>query len=150
MFEVSIPAHHLMLVPGQASEAGYRGWSTCGIYPRQWLQPSVAAKLVQARGHNNHGHARCGGSISVGRYARPYRLPREGAGAWVLFAGLHCGHTHLIVGTCAYMCVVQVWMPYIKDTLRVDEGTVVIGHSAGADAALRYVTERCWDAVVSR
>lgn len=31
----------------------------------------------------------------------------------------------------------SVWIPFIVDTLKVDENTIVIGHSSGAEAAMR-------------
>lgn len=30
------------------------------------------------------------------------------------------------------------WLPYLKDTLKVDENTVLVGHSSGAIAAMKY------------
>lgn len=35
----------------------------------------------------------------------------------------------------------SVWLPYFKDILRCDENTIIIGHSSGAVAALRYAEE---------
>jgi predicted alpha/beta hydrolase family esterase len=32
----------------------------------------------------------------------------------------------------------NVWIPFIKDTLKADEKTILIGHSSGAVASLRY------------
>ena len=32
----------------------------------------------------------------------------------------------------------SVWLPFMKDQLGVDEETIVIGHSSGACAAVRY------------
>lgn len=33
------------------------------------------------------------------------------------------------------------WLPFMRDELRVDENTVLIGHSSGAVAAMRYAEE---------
>jgi predicted alpha/beta hydrolase family esterase len=33
----------------------------------------------------------------------------------------------------------EIWMPFIKDELKVDEHTIVIGHSSGAVAAMRLL-----------
>lgn len=32
----------------------------------------------------------------------------------------------------------SVWLPFMKDQLNVDENTIIIGHSSGAAAAMRY------------
>ena len=32
----------------------------------------------------------------------------------------------------------EIWIPFIRDQLKADENTVLIGHSSGAIAALRY------------
>ena len=32
----------------------------------------------------------------------------------------------------------KYWLPYIKDVLKADENTILIGHSSGAVAAMRY------------
>lgn len=32
----------------------------------------------------------------------------------------------------------DIWIPYIKNTLQADEDSILIGHSSGAQAALRY------------
>jgi len=32
----------------------------------------------------------------------------------------------------------SVWLPYLQDTLHADESTILVGHSSGAVAALRY------------
>jgi predicted alpha/beta hydrolase family esterase len=32
----------------------------------------------------------------------------------------------------------DVWLPFIKQELRCDENTILIGHSSGAEAAMRY------------
>ena len=32
----------------------------------------------------------------------------------------------------------SVWLPYIQDVLKADEDTILIGHSSGAIAAMRY------------
>ncbi len=31
----------------------------------------------------------------------------------------------------------SIWLPFMQDTLRCDENTIVIGHSSGAEAAMR-------------
>lgn len=36
----------------------------------------------------------------------------------------------------------QVWVPYIRDTLKVDARTLLVGHSSGADAVIRFVPAR--------
>lgn len=33
----------------------------------------------------------------------------------------------------------KIWLPYMKDTLRVDENTLLVGHSSGAEAAMRFM-----------
>ena len=33
----------------------------------------------------------------------------------------------------------SIWIPFIKDELKADENTVVIGHSSGAEAAMRLL-----------
>src|SRR6266568_9423080 len=35
----------------------------------------------------------------------------------------------------------SVWLPYMRDKLQCDENTVVIGHSSGAVAAMRYAEQ---------
>jgi predicted alpha/beta hydrolase family esterase len=32
----------------------------------------------------------------------------------------------------------SIWLPYIQDVLNVDENTILVGHSSGAVAAMRY------------
>lgn len=32
----------------------------------------------------------------------------------------------------------SIWLPYMKDVLKCDEQTIIIGHSSGAVAAMRY------------
>lgn len=34
----------------------------------------------------------------------------------------------------------SIWLPFMEKELRCDEGTVIIGHSSGAAAAMRYWT----------
>lgn len=36
----------------------------------------------------------------------------------------------------------HIWMPFIEDVLGVDENTIVIGHSSGAEAAMRLLEKR--------
>ena len=38
-----------------------------------------------------------------------------------------------------YTAKEKIWIPYIKDTLKADENTLLIGHSSGAEAAMRYL-----------
>jgi predicted alpha/beta hydrolase family esterase len=35
----------------------------------------------------------------------------------------------------------NIWIPYIQDDLKADEQTVLVGHSSGAQAALRYAEQ---------
>lgn len=35
------------------------------------------------------------------------------------------------------------WIPFLKDTLKADENTVLIGHSTGAIAAMRFAQDHC-------
>lgn len=35
----------------------------------------------------------------------------------------------------------SVWLPYMRDTLKCDQNTIVIGHSSGAVAAMRYAEQ---------
>lgn len=57
-------------------------------------------------------------------------------------------HNHLI-NECGIECIVRdmpdplharrsVWIPFIRDTLAADENSILVGHSSGAQAALRY------------
>ncbi|XP_013381212.1 putative hydrolase RBBP9 [Lingula anatina] len=32
----------------------------------------------------------------------------------------------------------SVWIPFMKETLKCDESTIIVGHSSGAQAAMRY------------
>jgi len=32
----------------------------------------------------------------------------------------------------------SIWLPYMRDTLKCDQDTIIIGHSSGAVAAMRY------------
>jgi uncharacterized protein len=32
----------------------------------------------------------------------------------------------------------SVWLPFMKDTLKIDENTIAIGHSSGSEALMRY------------
>ena len=31
----------------------------------------------------------------------------------------------------------SIWLPFIRDVLKADERTIVVGHSSGAEAAMR-------------
>ncbi len=35
----------------------------------------------------------------------------------------------------------SIWLPYMRNTLRCDENTIIIGHSSGAVAAMRYAEQ---------
>ena len=35
----------------------------------------------------------------------------------------------------------SIWLPFMKENLLVDEETIIIGHSSGACAAVRYAEE---------
>lgn len=35
----------------------------------------------------------------------------------------------------------QYWLPFIEDVLKADESTILIGHSSGAEAAMRYAED---------
>ncbi len=37
-----------------------------------------------------------------------------------------------------YFAYAHVWLPFLKETLQVDENTILIGHSSGAVAALKF------------
>lgn len=37
-----------------------------------------------------------------------------------------------------YEAKASVWLPYMRDVLNCDENTIIIGHSSGAVAAMRY------------
>ena len=51
---------------------------------------------------------------------------------YVFFISNPCIHIDLIRRS--------IWLPYMKDELKVDEQTIIIGHSSGACAAIRLVT----------
>ena len=38
----------------------------------------------------------------------------------------------------SHLCFSSIWLPFMKDELGVDESTIVIGHSSGACAAVRF------------
>lgn len=38
-----------------------------------------------------------------------------------------------------YVARKSIWLPYMRDVLKVDESTILIGHSSGAEAALRFL-----------
>ena len=63
--------------------------------------------------------------LSSGKHARPY----------------HCSEVWNW-GTRAMVIIVSVfssiWLPFMKDELGVDENTIIIGHSSGACAAVRF------------
>lgn len=40
-----------------------------------------------------------------------------------------------------YLARRQFWLPFIENDLRADEHTVLVGHSSGAEAAMRYAEE---------
>jgi predicted alpha/beta hydrolase family esterase len=42
----------------------------------------------------------------------------------------------------------KIWIPFIRDTLRADDQTILVGHSSGAQAAMRYAEEYKVAAVV--
>jgi len=43
----------------------------------------------------------------------------------------------------------SVWLPYMHDKLRCDEDTIVVGHSSGAVAAMRYAEQnKLWGSVL--
>eukprot|EP01059_Diplonema_ambulator_P009897 TRINITY_DN19879_c0_g1_i1.p1 TRINITY_DN19879_c0_g1~~TRINITY_DN19879_c0_g1_i1.p1 ORF type:complete len:207 (+),score=52.72 TRINITY_DN19879_c0_g1_i1:42-623(+) len=35
----------------------------------------------------------------------------------------------------------EKWLPFVKDVMGCDEGTILVGHSSGAEAAMRYAEE---------
>jgi hypothetical protein len=35
----------------------------------------------------------------------------------------------------------SIWIPFMRDKLHCDENTIVIGHSSGAEAAMRWEAE---------
>ena len=35
----------------------------------------------------------------------------------------------------------SIWIPFMRDTLKVDENTVIVGHSSGACAAVRFAEQ---------
>lgn len=35
----------------------------------------------------------------------------------------------------------SIWIPFIRDTLKTDQDAILVGHSSGAQAALRYAEE---------
>ena len=38
----------------------------------------------------------------------------------------------------SYLARSSIWLPFLKDQLKVDENTILIGHSSGALAAMRF------------
>merc|ERR1740131_458210 len=42
----------------------------------------------------------------------------------------------------------SLWIPFMKDQLEVDENTLIIGHSSGAEAAIRYAEENKVGAII--
>ncbi len=41
----------------------------------------------------------------------------------------------------AFLARSSYWLPFLKDTLKVDEYTIIIGHSSGALAAMRFAEQ---------
>jgi len=33
----------------------------------------------------------------------------------------------------------KIWLPFMKNTLGADENSIIVGHSSGAEAAMRYI-----------
>jgi len=43
----------------------------------------------------------------------------------------------------------KYWLPFLKDYLKVDENTLIIGHSSGATAAMRYAqNNKIWGSIL--
>mmetsp|Transcript_13874 Transcript_13874/g.22127 ORF Transcript_13874/g.22127 Transcript_13874/m.22127 type:complete len:146 (+) Transcript_13874:469-906(+) len=36
----------------------------------------------------------------------------------------------------------SIWIPFIQDKLKADSNTILVGHSSGAEAGMRYAEER--------
>jgi len=34
-----------------------------------------------------------------------------------------------------------IWLPFLRDVLKADEQSIIVGHSSGAEAAMRYAEE---------
>ena len=32
----------------------------------------------------------------------------------------------------------SIWLPFMRDVLKADESSIIVGHSSGAEAAMRY------------
>ncbi len=37
-----------------------------------------------------------------------------------------------------YECKESIWLEFMRETLKVDENTILVGHSTGSEAVLRY------------
>lgn len=40
------------------------------------------------------------------------------------------------------------WIPFMKDELRCDKETIIIGHSSGAEASMRYAEQYCIKGII--
>eukprot|EP00048_Salpingoeca_helianthica_P000048 m.38819 g.38819 ORF g.38819 m.38819 type:complete len:191 (-) comp10045_c0_seq1:20-592(-) len=47
-----------------------------------------------------------------------------------------------------YVARESIWIPFMHDTLKCDESTIIIGHSSGAEAAMRYAEKYRVKAIV--
>jgi predicted alpha/beta hydrolase family esterase len=52
--------------------------------------------------------------------------------------GIHCTAENM---PDPYAARRDMWLPFIKDTLQADEESILVGHSSGAQAAMRYTEE---------
>lgn len=46
-------------------------------------------------------------------------------------------YSHNVLADLARPAGEKIWLPFMRDRLRVGEKTIVIGHSSGAEAAMR-------------
>ena len=46
--------------------------------------------------------------------------------------------TNLIGCIFAVLAREEIWIPFMKEHLNCNENTVIVGHSSGAEAAMRY------------